>query len=273
VTSGRLRVVATTTQVQDFVRVVGGNRVDVVGLLKPNVDPHDYEPSPADTDAVARARVIVRSGVGIDRWLDPLIRSAETDGTVVDASTGVELRKLHGQPDPHIWHDPRNAEKMAITVERALVRADPAGGSIYARNLATYLNELGALDVEIQSSLAPLTNRKLVTDHDAFGYYAARYGLQIVGAVIPSFDSSAELSASDVSDLVTTIRREQVRAVFSEQSLSGKTASLIASEAGVRVISGPGALYGDTLGPAGSDGATYLGMMRHNTATIVRGLS
>jgi ABC-type Zn uptake system ZnuABC Zn-binding protein ZnuA len=269
-----LEVVATTTQVADFARVVGGDRVRVTGLIKPNVDAHDYEPSPADIDAIARADVVLKNGVGLEAWLDDTIRSSGFQGQVVDTSQGVALRREEGgEPDPHIWQNPRNAQLMAATVERALARAEPAAAPQLAANLAAYQRELRALDAEVARQIDSLANKKLVTNHDAFGYYIDRYGLEFVGSIIPSFDTSAELSGRDIRDLVTRIRQTKVKAIFSEASLPPKTAETIAREAGVKVVEGDDALYGDSLGPAGSDGDTYLKMIRHNTATIVSNLS
>jgi ABC-type Zn uptake system ZnuABC Zn-binding protein ZnuA len=277
----RLRVVATTTQVADFTRVIAGDAVEVKGILQPNVDAHDFEPSPADLDAIARADVLVKNGVGLEKWLDDTIKSAGFDGTVVDTSQGVQLR--HGGPeggepadpntkDPHIWFDPRNAKIMCANIEHALAAADPSAASSFEANLRAYDARLDALDSDIARRLEGLTNKRVVTNHDAFGYYIDRYGLQLVGSIIPSFDSTAELSARAVSDIVARIRATGVLAVFSEASIPAKTAEVIAQEAHVKVVGGENALYGDSLGPAGSDGATYLTMMEHNTRTIVSAL-
>ena len=268
-----LQVVATTTQVADFARVVGGDRVRVTSLIKPNVDAHDYEPSPADLDAVARADVVLRNGVGLEDWLDDTIESSGFSGPVVDTSQGVALRQGEGGPDPHIWQNPRNAQRMAANVERALAQAAPDAATRFRANLAAYDRELRDLDAEVARQIDSLANKKLVTNHDAFGYYVDRYGLELVGSVIPSFDTSAELSGRDVRDLVARIRATKVKAVFTEQSLPPKTAETIAAEAGVKVVAGEGALYGDSLGPAGSEGDTYVKSIRHNTATIVSNLS
>jgi ABC-type Zn uptake system ZnuABC Zn-binding protein ZnuA len=277
-TSGtRLSVVATTSVLGDFAQQIGGSRVAVEVLLKPNVDAHDYEPSPGDIEAIRDAQVVVRNGVGLESWFDDTVEASETRAALVDASKGVPLRTGEagaedGEDDPHIWHDPRNAQRMVATIAEAFSAADPEGASQYAANLEQYTGELTQLDAEIEAQTATLPNKKLVTDHDAFGYYAARYGFDIVGSVIPSFDTSAELSAADLDDLVEAIRQQGVRAVFSETSLSGDAARTIADEAGVTVVEGEDALYGDGLGPRDSDGATYLAMMRHNTATIVSNL-
>ena len=273
-TEGRvLRVVATTTQVADLAANVGGDRVRVTSLLKPNLDAHDYEPSPADVEAIAHADLVLENGAGLETWLHDTITSSGFDGPVVDTSQGVRLRQVGGATDPHIWQNPRNAEVMVANIDRALAAADPADAGVFRANLAAYTKQLQALDAEVQRQIDSLANKKLVTNHDAFGYYIDRYGLQFVGSIIPSFDTSAELSGRDIRDLVAKIKATGVKAVFSETSLPPRTAETIAREAGVKVVEGQDALYGDSLGPPGSDGDTYLKMVRHNTATIVHNLS
>ena len=268
-----LRVVATTTQVADLAANVGGDRVQVTSLLKPGIDAHDYEPSPADIDAIARADLVVQNGVGLEEWLGDTIESSGFAGPVVDASQGVRLRQVDGEADPHIWQDPGNARRMAANIERGLAAADPADAAAFAANLAAYTKELEALDAEVERQIDSLANKKVVTNHDAFGYYLDRYGLELVGSVIPSFDTSAELSGRDIRDLVAKIKATGVKAIFSETSLPPRAAETIGREAGVKVVVGADALYGDALGPPGSDGDTYLKMIRHNTATIVSNLS
>jgi ABC-type Zn uptake system ZnuABC Zn-binding protein ZnuA len=270
---GGLRVVATTTQVADLAANVGGDRVQVASLLKPGIDAHDYEPSPADIDAIARADLVVQNGVGLEEWLGDTIASSGFDGPVVDASQGVRLRQVDGGADPHIWQDPANAQLMAANIERGLAGAEPADAAAFQANLAAYTKELQALDAEVERQIDGLANKKVVTNHDAFGYYLDRYGLELVGSVIPSFDTSAELSGRDIRDLVAKIKATGVKAVFSETSLPPRAAETIGREAGVKVVVGEDALYGDALGPPGSDGDTYLKMIRHNTATIVGNLS
>ena len=268
-----LRVVATTTQVADLAANVGGNRVRVTSLLKPGIDAHDYEPSPADIDAIAHADLVLQNGVGLERWLGDTIESSGYDGPVVDTSQGVALRQAGGEPDPHIWQDPRNARRMAVNIERGLATAEPAAAASFEANLTAYSKQLEALDAEVERQTGSLANRKVVTNHDAFGYYLDRYHLELVGSVIPSFDTSAELSGRDIRDLVAKVRATRVKAIFSETSLPPRAAETIGREAGVRVVVGEDALYGDSLGPPGSDGDTYLKMIRHNTATIVSNLS
>jgi zinc/manganese transport system substrate-binding protein/manganese/iron transport system substrate-binding protein len=268
-----LRVVATTSVVADLVANVGGDRVDTVTLLKPGVDAHDYEPSPADLEAVAHADLVVENGVGLESWLADTIESSGYDGPVVDASQGVALRQVGGEPDPHIWQNPANAMVMAANIERGLARAEPEWAGAFAANLAAYTRDLRSLDADVEQRTAALASRKVVTNHDAFGYYLDRYHLELVGSVIPSFDSSAELSGRDIRDLVAKVRATRAKAIFSETSLPPRAAETIGREAGVRVVTGEDALYGDSLGPPGSDGDTYIKMIEHNTRTIVSNLS
>ncbi len=272
-----LDVVATTPVVADFVRNVGGDRVHVVQILKPGVDPHDYEASPADVQAIADADLVVESGVGLEAaWLDDTVGAAGYAGQVVDASRGVTIRTGAGtgSRDPHVWHDPTDARIMVGDIAAGLAAKDPAGKTGYERNAAAYDAKLAALDAENRAAIGtiPAAQRTLVTNHDAFGYYCARYGITFVGSIIPSFDTSAELSGNQLSDLVAKIERTGVRAVFSESSLPPRTAQTVAREAGVQVVEGADSLYADGLGPVGSTGGTYLAAERHNTETIVKAL-
>lgn len=275
-----LPVVATTPEVADFVRNIGAGDVAVTQIIKPNVDPHEYEPTPADIQAIATAKVVVKNGVGLEKWLDQTIESAGFKGAVVDASQGVPLRK--GDPgnaemadgDPHIWHNPLNAKIMVADIEKSLAAADPAHAATFQQNLTDYSAKLDKLDADNLAAFAklPADRRKLVTNHDAFGYYVDRYELQFVGSVIPSMDTSAELSARQLSELVAKIRSSGTTAIFTESSLPPKTAQAIARQAGVKVIGGADALYGDSLGAQGTQQGTYLGAEEHNTATIVQAL-
>jgi len=271
----RLAVVATTPEVADFVRAVAGGDVAVTQIIKPNVDPHEYEPTPADLQAIGGAKLVVKNGVGLEAWLDQTIQSAGFTGTVVDSSQGVRIRKGDtGEEDPHIWHNPGNAKIMVTNIEKGLAAADPAHASAYAANLTGYSARLDQLDADNEAALGtvPAGQRELVTNHDAFGYYVDRYKLQFVGSVIPSMDTSAELSARQLTDLVNKIRATGTRAIFTESSLPPKTAQAIAEQAGVKVVGGEDALYGDSLGAPGTPQGTYLGAERHNTQVIVSAL-
>jgi zinc/manganese transport system substrate-binding protein/manganese/iron transport system substrate-binding protein len=265
---GKLDVVTTTTQLTDFARVVGGRYVTVHGLLRANVDPHDFEASAVDLVHLANADVTFENGVGLEAWFQATIGNAEPKGVIVDASRGVKLRA----GDPHIWQRPLNAKTMVADIANALVRTDAKHAAAYRANERRYQQQLDELDVEVAQAWSSVSSRKIVTNHDAFGYYVDRYDLDFVGSVIPSVDTQAELSAQDVDRLVANIRSLGVKAVFSESSVPGKTAETIAREAHVKVVAGDNALYGDTLGPPGSDADTYLKMIRHNTRVFVDAL-
>ncbi|MGK5683532.1 metal ABC transporter substrate-binding protein [Actinoplanes sp. URMC 104] len=286
-----LAVVATTPEVADFVRNIGGSDVSVTQIIKPNVDPHDFEPTPADIKAIAEAKVVVKSGVGLEEWLDRTIEASGFRGAVIDSSQGVKLREggheheegeehadeeehAGQEHDPHIWHDPRNAKIMVANIEKGLAAADAARAGAFAKNLTAYASELDLLDAENEAAFAkvPAADRKLVTNHDAFGYYVDRYRLAFVGSVIPSLDTSAELSARQLTDLVAKIRATGTKAIFTESSLPPKSAESIARQAGVKVVGGEDALYGDSLGAPGTPEGTYLGAERHNTEVIVAAL-
>lgn len=276
---GRLEVVATTTQIGDWVRAVGGDAVSVDQVLEPNTDPHEYEPRPSDVAAAAGAAVVFANGDNLDSWIEEIVADSGGEAPVVDLGAVVPDR-LPGESsgeeaseyDPHWWHDPRNAAAAVREIEGRLVAADPARRRTFRRNARTYLQRLGRLEDAIARCFArvPVDERKLVTDHDAFGYFARRFGIDVVGAVIPSQTTQAQPSAADVSELIDLIEAEQVRAIFPESSLSTKVADAIAAQTGA---SADYELFGDTLGPAGSPGDTYLGMEAANAAAMAQGFS
>jgi ABC-type Zn uptake system ZnuABC Zn-binding protein ZnuA/ABC-type Mn2+/Zn2+ transport system permease subunit len=276
---GQLNVVATTTQVGDWVRAVGGGAVSVDQVLQPNTDPHEYEPRPSDVAAAAAAKLVFASGDNLDAWIGQVVSDGGSDARVIDLGAAVP-EQLPGETsgaeaseyDPHWWHDPRDAAAAVGEIARSLALADPAHRRQFERNAAAYLASLRRLDASIARCIdsVPLRQRKLVTDHDAFGYFAARYGIDVVGAVIPSQTTQAQPSAKDLGELIDLIEREDVKAVFPESSLSPKVADAIASQTGA---SADRTLYGDTLGPAGSSGATYLAMEEANADSMVRGFT
>jgi ABC-type Zn uptake system ZnuABC Zn-binding protein ZnuA len=263
---GTIAVVATTTQMQDLVRNVGGGRVHVVGILRPNVDPHDFEPTPSTVVALTGAKLVVESGVGLDAWADQLVARAGTSAPVFDAAAGLPIRG----DDPHWWGDPTLVERAAAALARRLGEVDPGHRAAYARNGARYIRQVARMDAENRRLVAtvPPADRKLVTNHDAFGYLAAHYGIRVVGSVFPALSTAAQPSAQDVASLIGRIRAQHVRAIFTESSLDPAVERQIGAEAGARVFAD---LYGDSLGPAGSPGATYLGMERWNVRAMVAG--
>jgi ABC-type Zn uptake system ZnuABC Zn-binding protein ZnuA len=257
-------VVATTTQAADIAGNVAGDRADVHSILTPNADPHAYEPRPRDVKRLVTAELVVRSGGELDDWLDEARRSAGSDAPVVTLGE-------HTDQEPHWWQDPRAAIRAVGVLRAALAKADPGGRAIYAANADAYLRQLRSLDRAVSRCVAtiPRARRKLVTTHDALGAYARRYGLEVIGAVIPSRSTRGQASAGETAALVRLIRREHVPAVFAESSVRADVERAIAREAHARV-SPP--LWADSLGPAGSAGATYLGSIAANTRTIAGAL-
>ncbi len=259
-TGGDVKVVATTTQIADFVREVGGQQVEVDQVLQPNTDPHEYEPRPADVENAAGADIAFANGDNLDDWLGKVIDESGSGANVVDLGTKVPV-KLPGEStgpeaskyDPHWWHDPRNAAAAVRAIATQLEQIDPAAASRFRANATSYLARIRRLDRGISTCMSsvPASRRKLVTDHDAFNYFAKRYGIDVVGAVIPSQTTQAQPSAQAVANLVDLIRSEHVKAVFPESSINPRLAQSIANETGAR---SDYTLYGDTLGPAGSAG-------------------
>lgn len=269
---GQLRVVATTTQIADIVAYVAGPDAYVTRLLSPNADPHEYEPRPSDARAVAAAGVVFRSGGDVDGWLDGLVHEAGGDARVVDLSASVSLRRVGGTVDPHWWQDPRNVVAAARRAGEVLAEADTADAAGYRRRAADYERAVRRLDRNVARCLrrVPPAQRKLVTDHDAFGYFAARYGFRVIGTAIPSLSTQGQASAGETAALVRTIRRTHVRAIFSERSVNAALERNVAHEAGASILT---SLYADSLGPAGSAGATWLGATAANARAIARGLT
>ena len=277
--SGKLAVVATTTQIADFAREVGGDDVDVTQILAPNTDPHDYEPRPDDVTNTADAEIVFENGDNLDAWMGKVIDDSGSDAKVVDLGAGVPV-KLPGEPsgpeasqyDPHWWHDPRNAEAAVREIATQLSATDTKDKATFEANAAAYEAKLKTLDSGISHCFAtvPAADRMLVTDHDAFGYFANRYDIDVVGAVIPSQTTQAQPNAQDLSELADLVKREGVKAVFPESSLSPKLAEAIASQTGATADH---TLYGDTLGPADSTGDTYLHMEQANADQMVKGLT
>jgi zinc/manganese transport system substrate-binding protein len=261
-------VVATTTEVADLVRQVGGSRVNVERMLRPGGDPHDYEPRPSDVAAVADATVVFRSGGEVDEWLNEVIDNAGGDAEVVSLIDSV--KRL--DDDPHWWQDATNGVRAVEAMRAELTKADPAGRATFARNAERTIGTLERLDRQITACVdrVPPAKRKIVTTHDALGYFAQRYGVEVVGAVIPSLSTQAQASAGDVQELVEQIRREGVEAIFPESSVNPDIERAIAREAGANIGD---SLYADSLGPKGSPGETYTGALAADAAALVRGMS
>jgi ABC-type Zn uptake system ZnuABC Zn-binding protein ZnuA len=270
--NGGLTVVASTTQVADLARNVAGDRADVVGILAANSDPHDYEPKPSDAEALADADLVLKSGGDVDLWMDDLVDSSGTDAPVVSLIDSMQTISSDEGTDPHWWQDPRNAIVAGDVIRDQLTAVDPDGRATYERNTKRYENEIAALDRKIAACYrrVPEAERKLVTSHDALGYYARRYGIDVVGSTIPALTTQAQPSAGETAQLVDLIRSEHVNAVFPEVGVSTQLEQAVADETGAEI---GGELYADSLGPEGSAGETYLGALAANTDTLVDGFT
>jgi zinc/manganese transport system substrate-binding protein len=271
----QLPVVATTMPLQDFTRRVGGDRVEVTGLLGPGAEPHEYEPTPSDAEALRRAGVVVANGAGLDDWLGDLLDQAGGSARRVEATTGIRLQPTAaagGAADPHVWHDPRRAKRMVDNVAAGLAAADPPGRSTYEANARAYRAELEAMARAIRRELAPVPppRRTLVTSHDAFGYFARAYGVDVVGSVFPATTGEAEPSAREVRRLVEEMRRRRVSTIFAEAGGEPTLERRIAAEAGARVSS---SLYADSLGPPGSGAEAFVGAELANARAMRRAWS
>ncbi len=265
-----IKVVVTTTQLGDVVRAVGGENVRVVQVLQPNTDPHDYEPRPRDVLETANAQLVFVSGDGLDHWMRDVVDQSGGRAAVVDLSRGLP----HPGPDddPHWWHDPRNVAAAVAAIRESLLVAEPRARSALIASADAYLDRLRDLDRGIAACMGdvPRRARRLVTDHDAFGTFARRYGITVVGAVIPSQSTQGQPSAGDVAALARTVRAQRVRAIFPEQAVNDKLARAIARQTGATADL---TLYGDTLGAAGTAGDTYLGMEQANADAMMRGFT
>lgn len=271
----RLEVVATIAPLGALARAVGGDHVDLAILAKAGVDAHEYEISPDDRKRIEDAAVVLRIGIGdIDAWLDRSV--SPTNKRVTTVTDGLTLRRSDdggdsGTPDPHVWHDPENDMAMCDRIADAFAAADPANAETYRANAAAYRVRLEEVDREIRVLIdgIPAANRKMVTNHDAFGYFIERYGLTFVGAVIPSVSTKGEASAGELAKLVDTVRREGVKTIFAESSVDARVARTLAQEAGVKVVD---TLYGDSLGEPGSGADTVDGMLLFNARAIAEAL-
>ena len=273
-TGGKLKVVATTVQIGALVREVGADKIDLVVLVGPGVDPHDYEATTDDLKAIKASSVVFANGLGLDSFLAKAINSAGGKDKMVIVTDGVRLRSTPGaesEKDPHVWHNPENDQVMVDNIAAALSRRDAPNATTYRGNADAYKTVLDDTDRQIRTLIdsIPPSNRKMVTNHDAFGYFIDRYGLTFVGAVIPGSSTQGETSPKDIAALTSLIRREGVKAIFSERTVDPKVAREIAKDTGVRIIDD---LHGDSLGEPGSGAETVHGMLLANAKRISEAL-
>jgi zinc/manganese transport system substrate-binding protein len=274
----KLKVVASFSILGDLVREVGGDRIALTTLVGANGDAHVYSPTPADARAVAQSKVVVVNGLGLEGWMPRLAGAGGTALTVV-ASKGVKPLKMedghdhhggdrdgghghaHDETDPHAWQSVANAKIYVANIRDGLAKADPAGAAVYAANAGAYLARLDALEAEVRAAIAaiPRDRRKIITTHDAFGYFGRAYGMTFISP--EGVSTEVEASARDVGRIIAQIRRERIPAVFLENISDPRLIRQIARETGAKI---GGTLYSDALSDAKGPASTYIEMMRNN---------
>jgi zinc/manganese transport system substrate-binding protein len=266
----RLNVVASFSILGDFVRNVGGEHVSVTTLVGPDGDTHVYMPAPADVKRVADAKLVFVNGLGLEGWLSRLVKSAGSKAAIVTATSGIAPLKLGSGVDPHAWQSVANAKVYVTNIRDALAAADPANAEAYKSNAGAYMTQLDALDREVREAVAqiPPSRRKVISTHDAFGYFAAAYGVEFIAPVGVSTESEA--SARDVARIITQIRAANIPAVFMENVSDTRLIRRISAETGAKV---GGTLYSDSLTAEKGDSPTYIAMVRHNIKALTSALS
>lgn len=266
--AGKIRAVATFSILGDLVKNVGGDRVEVSTLVGPNGDAHVYSPTPADAQTISKASIVFVNGLGLEGWMTRLVSSAGGKAVTVTASAGVKPLKMededkpgHMVTDPHAWQSVANARLYVANIRNGLIKADPAGKNVYEANATAYLARLAALEADVKAAIAkiPVERRRIITTHDAFGYFGAAYGMKFISPEGVSTESEA--SAKDVAKIVDQIRREKIPAVFMENISDPRLMEQIARETGAKI---GGTLYSDALSKADGPAATYIDMMRNN---------
>jgi zinc/manganese transport system substrate-binding protein len=268
-----IKAVATFSILRDLVANVGGGRVAATSLVGPNGDVHVYSPTPADARQVAEAAVIVFNGLGLEGWLTRLVTASSTHAVVIVASAGVAPLRMEesGQSviDPHAWQSIANARIYVGNIRDGLVKADPAGRAAYEANAKTYVAKLDALEGEVKAAIAriPAERRKIITTHDAFGYFGAAYGIDFISP--EGVSTEAEPSAHDLAQIISQIRRQKIPAVFLENVTDPRMMRQLARETGATI---GGTLYSDALSGPDGPAATYIDMMRSNVRELTAAL-
>lgn len=273
---GRLKVVATSTIIANLAEEVAGEDINLIGILQPGADPHVYEPVPADSRVLETADLILYNGYNLEPGIIKLMNAA--GGKVKKLAVGevvkpLKLEKSQGQivPDPHVWGSVENTIVMVNAIRDALIELSPEDKEKFTQNAAQMTTELGKLNnwIKQQIETIPPKNRKLITTHDAFQYYANAYGMEIAGTLI-GISTEEQPSAQTVKKLVDEIKKIGVPAIFAETTINPALIKTVSEEAGVKLAPNP--LYSDSIGEEGSDGDSYIKMMLVNTRTIVQAL-
>lgn len=274
----KVKAVASFSILGDMVKAVGGDRIELVTLVGPDGDAHVYEPTPADAKTLAASNILFINGLGFEGWMQRLEKSSGFDGKVVVASSGVTPRHMleaeDGEAeeitDPHAWQSLANGKIYVANIRDGLIAVDPEGKATYEANAAKYLDAIAKEEALVKETLAKLPDarRKIITSHDAFGYFGAAYGLEVVAPEGVSTESEA--SAKDVAKIIRQIKKEQIPAVFIENITDHRLLDQIARETGAKI---GGTLYTDALSKPDGPAGTYLGMFQHNLETLSEALS
>jgi len=263
-------ILTSTSFLADITRNIAGDRVSVTSLLPVGTDPHSYQPSPQDVTKIAESKVLIINGADYEHFLEPILENAGGAREVIEASAGINPREEAGSVDPHLWLDPNNVIVYVENIREALTHFDPEGAAVYQSNADAYVTELKRLDTWIieQVNQIPVEKRLLVTNHEAFGYFAERYGFTIAGNVIESFSTDASPSAQQMAALIDQIKSSGAPAIFLDASDNTTLAQQIAAETGVRVVTD---LHLESL-TDGPPAATYIDMMKTNVTQILNAL-
>ncbi len=270
-----LRVLATETFLGDIAQNIAGARLTVETLLPLTVDPHEFQPTPQDAARIADSQVLIVNGLSYETWLAKTLQNSGGPRLLVTATDGLKPKTdpsgAHLDGDPHLWMDPLNVIRYARNIRDGLTQADPAGKDIYAANTEAYIAKLNALDQWVKSEVAqiPPEKRLLVTNHDALGYFAAAYGFQVAGTIIPSVTDQAAPSAQQLAGLIKTIQSSGAPAIFLDAGENGNLAEQIASESRVKVVTD---LYVESLSAPDGPAPTYIDMIKHDVTEIVTAL-
>jgi zinc/manganese transport system substrate-binding protein len=266
----KINLVASFSILGDFARNAGGDRVNVTTLVGPNSDVHVYTPAPADAKKIADAKLVIINGLGLEGWLPRLVQSSGSKAAIVTATNGIAPRKLGSDADPHAWQSVVNAKIYVASIRDALIAADQAGATTYRANADAYLAKLDVLDREVREAVAqiPQARRKVISSHNAFGYFAAAYGIAFIAPQGVSTES--EPSARDIAAIVTQIRAGKIPAVFLENISDPRLMRRISAETGARI---GGTLYSDSLTGENGDAPTYIDMVRHNIKALTSALN
>jgi zinc/manganese transport system substrate-binding protein len=265
----RLNVVASFSILGDFVRNVGGERVDLTTLVGPDSDVHVYTPAPSDAKTIAAARLVIINGLGLEGWLPRLLQSSGSKAAIVAATTGIAPLKSGTAADPHAWQSVANAAVYVKNIRDALANADPADADFFRARAERYLTELDALDREVRDAVGniPVARRKVISTHDAFGYFAAAYGIAFIAPL--GVSTETEPSARDIANIIGQIRAAKIPAVFLENISDDRLVGRIAAETGARI---GGTLFSDGLSGEKGDAPTYIAMVRHNIKALTSAL-